>query len=199
MSETIGKALEEFKEDIRRAYQRLASLEQDARQPRVAMEVDVTPYKKTRERTEGDASAVQAKHRYSCSAKRVQACPTSSTSFGKKAERDDVLVDNGAAAPKSYLSSLEIRTPIAADGLLPAGKASTTTRITYNQPRLRFCPIEETSSKRTSIQYASCYSSFWRNNQLAASFCRTVIETKSGQLWCSIPAVLQVIYAPVRF
>ena len=32
--------------------------------------------------------------------------------------------------------------------LLPAGKAFTTTRIVYYQPRLRFCSTEETSSLR---------------------------------------------------
>ena len=133
------------------------------------------------------AAAVQAKHGDICSGRRVQAGPTSSTTFGKKAGppalpcRDDVLVANCAAVPKSCLSPLEMRTPIAAGGLLPAGKAAITTRITYNQPRLRFCPTEETNSKRTSIQYALSYSSFWRNNQLAAPFCRRVIETKLGQ------------------
>ena len=70
------------------------------------MEADVTADKKSRERTEGAAPAVQAKHEDSSSAKRVQAGPTSSTSLGKKAEppalprRDDVLVDIGSTAPK---------------------------------------------------------------------------------------------------
>ena len=34
------------------------------------------------------------------------------------------------------------------------------------------------------------YSSFWKLK---------IIEINWGNLWCSIPAVLQVIYAPVRF
>ena len=108
--------LEEFKEDMRRVNQRLASLEQDAWQPRLAMEA-VTADKTTRERTEGAAAAVQAKHEDSCFAKRVQAGPTSSTSFGKKDEppalprRDDGLVDNGAAAPKSCTASTHLRRP----------------------------------------------------------------------------------------
>ena len=83
---------------------------------------------------------------------------------------------------QSRVSPSKMRTPTAVGGLLPAGKASTTTRITYNQSRRRFCPTEETNSKRTSIKYASYYSSFWRiNDQLAAPFCRSVIERKSGQ------------------
>ena len=74
------------------------------------MEADVTADKKNRKHTKGAAAVVQANDDDSCSAKRVQAGPTSSTSFGMKAEppalprRDDVLVDNGAAAPKSCLT-----------------------------------------------------------------------------------------------
>ena len=94
---------------MRWVNQRLASLEQDARQPRLVIEADKTANKKTRERMEGAATAVQAKHRDSCSAKRVQTGSTISTSFGKKAEppalprRNDVLVDNDPAAPKLCL------------------------------------------------------------------------------------------------
>ena len=107
--ETWGEAFGEYKEDLRRMDQRLASLEQNARQLRLAMGVNVPADKKTRERTEGAANAVQAQHGDSCSAKRIQAGPTCSTNFGVKAEppalycRDDVLIENGAAVPKSCL------------------------------------------------------------------------------------------------
>ena len=97
--------------------QHLASVEQDARQPRLAMEVDGPADTKTRERTEGAATAVQAMHGDSFSASRVDLGPkTNSTSFGVNVEppalpcRDDVVVENGAAAPKSCLSPLEMRT-----------------------------------------------------------------------------------------
>ena len=81
ISETMGKALEEFKEDMRRANQRLANLGQNARHPHLAiMEADVTADKNTRERTEDAAAVVQAKHGDSYSAKRVQAGSTSSVS-----------------------------------------------------------------------------------------------------------------------
>ena len=186
LSESIGKAFEEFTEDLRRIGQRLASLEQDARQPRLTMEADAPADTKTRERMEGTATAVQAKHEDSCSAKRVPAGPTSSTSFGVKAEppalpcRDDVLVDNCAVVPKSCLSPLEMRTPTAAGGLLPTSKTSTATMAIFYQLPLWFCPTNEINW-RTSIQYASYYSSFWRtNNQQAPSWPR-VIETESGQ------------------
>ena len=81
MSETLGKSLEALTENMRTANQRLASLQQDARQPRLAMEADVTADKKTHKHTESAAATVQAKHEDSCSAKRVQAGPTSSTSY----------------------------------------------------------------------------------------------------------------------
>ena len=81
ISESMGKAFGEFMEDLRRINQCLASLEQDARQPCLDMEADVTADKKTRERTEGAAAAVQAKYEDSCSPKRVQVGPTSSVCF----------------------------------------------------------------------------------------------------------------------
>ena len=141
-----GRSFGELDEDLRRINQRVASLEQNARQPRLAMEADVTVDKKTRKRTEGAATAVQAKHGDSCSAKIVQAGPKSSTSFCIKAElpavprREDILVDIGAAAPKS----LEMHTTTAAGGLLPAGTTPIATRTNSDQPPVWFCPTEET-------------------------------------------------------
>ena len=136
----MGEAFGEFKEDLRRIDQRLANLEQDARQPRLAMEENVKAAdKNTFERTEGAATAVQAKHRNIFSAKRVQAGPICSTNFGIKAEppalpcRDDLLVEKGAAALKSCLLPLEMRTPIAAGGLFPTGKNFTATRTIFHQ------------------------------------------------------------------
>ena len=79
--DTLDTKLDELTENLNRANNRLASLEQDTRQPRLlAMEADVPADKKTRECTEGAAFAVQAKHGDSCSAKRIQAGPTCSTS-----------------------------------------------------------------------------------------------------------------------
>ena len=47
---------------LRATERRSASLEQDARQPRLAMEADVPSDTKTCQRTEGAAAAVQAKY-----------------------------------------------------------------------------------------------------------------------------------------
>ena len=185
MPETMGKTLEEFKKDMK-GQSCLASLKQDARQPRLAMEADVTATKRP-------ASARRAPLLQFKRSMRIAVLqngskrPDQFDQYLEEAEppalprRHDALVDNGVAAPKSCLSPLEIRIPTAAGGLLPTGKAFTTTRITYNQPHFRLCPTEETNSKRASIQYASYYSSFWINNQLDAPFCRRVIEKKMGQ------------------
>ena len=95
---------------MRSINQRVARLEQDTWQPRLTMEADGPAGTKTRERKEGAAKAVQAKHGDSCTAQRVQDGPKISVCFGVVAKppalpcRDDVLVENGTAAPKSWRS-----------------------------------------------------------------------------------------------
>ena len=59
----------------------------------------------------------------------------------------------------------------AAGDLLPAGKVSTATRITFCQPPLWFCTTGKINSW-TTIQYAMDYSSSWKIK---------VSETKSRQ------------------
>ena len=164
ISDALDKTFDKPTENMRRTNQRLAGLEQEARQPRLATEADVLTDTNTRKRME-DTVAVPAKHGNSCSATRAQAGPTSSTNFGMKAEppalprRDDVLVDKGDAVPKPCLSPVEMRKPIAAGDLLSTGKASTATRTIFYQLPLRFCLTEKTSS-RTTTQYAMNYSNF---------------------------------------
>ena len=142
---------------------------------------------KTRERTEGAAKAVQAKHGDSGTAQRVQDGPKISTCFGVMAEpptppcRDDVVVENGAAAPKSCLPSLEMCSPTAAGGLLPTGEASIATMTTYNQPPLRLCSTKETNSKKTNLRTLIIYVSYDSSLLPAAPTYRKVIGTKSEQ------------------
>ena len=175
-------------EMMRLLEQHLASLEQDAWQPRLAIEANGPEDTKACERTEGVSTAVQVMHGDSFSTVRVDAGPkATSTSLSVKAEppalscRDDVK--NGAAAPKSCLSALEMRTTSAAGGLLSTGKTSTATKTTFNQPPLRLYSTEETNSKKktvwTSIPSAWYDSGFRRNELLAAPSCRRVIEKKS--------------------
>ena len=112
--------------------QRLTRPEYDARQPLLAMEADGPVKTKTRERTENAATAVQAMYGDSCSADQFDLDLMCCTSFGDDCavppappySWENVLVDNGAAAPKSCLPSGEMRSPTAAGGLLPTGKAS---------------------------------------------------------------------------
>ena len=146
------------------------------------METDGPANTKTRERTEGAATAVQAMHGDSFSTCWIDPGPiTNSTSFGMTAEppalpcRDDVVVEGDDAAPKSCLPSLEMRTTTAAGGLLPTGKTSTATETPFNEPLLlQF--YSEANCKKTSTPYVSHDSSVW--NLLAASSCRKIIETK---------------------
>ena len=141
--------MQEYVGDLRSMEQRVARLEPDARQPRLAEKAGGPADTKTRERTEGTATAIQAMHGDSCSATWVEPGPkTNSTSFGMVAPDlpygEDVLVEDGAAAPKSCLPSLEMRTTTAGGGLLPTGEISTVTKTTFHQPPLRLS-TEETN------------------------------------------------------
>ena len=110
---------------MRRLEQHLLSQEQDARQPRLALDADGPANTKTQERTDGAATAVQAMRGDSCTAEqKVQDGPKTSITFGVEAElpdlpcREDVLVEDGVTAPESCLLSLEMCSPTAAGGLL---------------------------------------------------------------------------------
>ena len=118
---------------------------------------------------EGAAAADRAKYRNSCSAKRVQAGSTSSTSFGMKAEpparprRDDVLVDKAVK-----------KRPLTATGdILPAGKAFTATRIIFHQLPLPFCLTEE-------IILGQLFNTPWTTAVLEDEGLRNKIKANSG-------------------
>ena len=159
-----------------------ASLEHDARQPHFAMEADGLANTKTRERTEGAATAVQAMHGDSCTAQKVQGRPKTSTSFGMKAElpafpcRDDVQVENDDSWPKSCLSSVNMRKPTPAGGLLHAGSASTNKAQGTNFPPhllpWNFLETSEEDNIGTTRQTFAKYNRSWHPK---------VIETKSRQ------------------
>ena len=182
----IKLMMSRFGEQTNMLEKRLTRLEHGARQPRLAIEADGLANTKTHERTEGAATAVQAVHGDSFSACRVDPGPKVSTSFGVKAEppalpcRDGVVVESGDAAPRSCLSSLEMRTTTAAGGLVPTGKTSTATETTSNEPLLRFYATEETNPTEkqlwTSVPSAYYDSSFW--TLLPAPADLRAIETK---------------------
>ena len=149
--------IEEYVDGLRSMRQRVARLEPDAWQQRLAMVANGHANTKTPERTEGAATAVKTMHGDSCTARSVHDGPKTSTCFGVKAEppalscRDGVLVEDGAVEPKSCLPSLEMRTTTAARGLLPTGETSTATKIAFNKPPLRFNWTEETNPKETNL------------------------------------------------
>ena len=145
--------LDEISDEMRKMDEHVTRLEHGARQPRLAMEADGQANTKTRERTEGAATAVQAMRGDGFSPRRVEPGPnTNSTRFGVKAEPpalpcgDDVVVESGNAASESCLPSLEIRSSTAAGGLVPIGEASTASETTSNEPLLRFYETEESVS-----------------------------------------------------
>ena len=88
----------EMTEKIRVMIQRVSSLEQDSRQPRPTMVADGQADTKTRERTEGAATAVQAMHGDSCSANWVDPDPMCSTSFGGDSTGPPALPCSGGDA-----------------------------------------------------------------------------------------------------
>ena len=182
-----NKKLDEISDETRVMDQHVTSLEHGARQPRLAMEADGPANTKTRKRTEGAATEVQAMRGDGFSARWVESGPnTNSTSFSVKIEppdlpcREDVLVEDGATSPKSCLPSLEMRSSTAAGSLVPTGETSTA-ETNVNKPLLQFYSTEEEDSKKenlwTSIPSAWYDSSFWK--LLAALYCRRVVETKS--------------------
>ena len=190
----IRSQFDKLKKLMRRLEQHLLSQEQDARQPRLAMEeADGHANTNTQDRAEGAAKAVQAMRGDSYNAEqKVQDGPKTSITFGVDAElpdfpcREDGLVGDGTTAPKSPLPSLEMRTTTAAGGLVPTGKTSTATETNFNQPPLRFCSTEETdleaNCKKTSTPYVSYDSSaFQDSNLLAAPYCRRVVKIKFRQ------------------
>ena len=118
------------------------------------MKADVPPDTKTGERTKDAAAAVQAKHGDSCSANQVDPDPMCLTSFSDDStgpstlpcSRDDSLVGNCPAAPKSCVFPLEIRT----------ATVTTAARTTFGQPPLWFYSTEGINLK-TSNQYTMDY------------------------------------------
>ena len=197
-------------DDITRLWdQHVASLKHDARQLRLAMEADGPADTKTRKRTKGAATRVQAVHGDSCSETRVDPGPkTNSTNFGMKDEPpdlpcgEDVLVENGAAAPKSCLPSLDMRTTTAAGGLLTTGETSMATKITFNEPPLRFTRPRRRIQRRQSYGFQfhppGTTAVFGEINYLLPPPAGGLSRQNRCKIGRSIQAVLKVVSAPAR-
>ena len=154
------RKLDDISGDWRSMDQRLTRPERDPRQPRLTIEADGPANTKARERTEGVTTAVQAMHGDSFSATRVGPGPMCSTSFGDDCNGpptppclgENPLVDKGAAAPKSCLPFLEMRSPTAAGGLLPTGETSTATKAIFKKPPLRLYSTEEKNLRKYQLK-----------------------------------------------
>ena len=116
------------------------SPEQEARQPRLAMEAGVPSDTKTRNRME-NVAAERVVSGDNSSAK-VDTDPMYLTSFGDDSteppalpcSRDDSLVDKGVVASKPCLSLIKMRMLTAAGDLLPASTASTAMKTIFPRP-----------------------------------------------------------------
>ena len=193
-SEKMHSYFDRVEDKMREKDQHLTRLEHGARQPRLAVEADGQASTRTRERVEGAATAAQAMRGDCSSARQVEPGPDNSTSFGMKAEppalipcRHVSVVECGAAAVKSCLPSMEMRTSTAAGGFVSTGDTSKVSETTLDEPPLRFCltgePDLKAENSRTSIPSASydSGSDFEERNLSAPPYCRRVVDTKSGQ------------------
>ena len=157
------------------------------------METDVQTDTKTCKRTE-DAAADEAKHGDSCSTKKADPDPMCLISFGDDSTKTpalpcmyNTLVNNGAVAPNAHHPPVEVRMlPSTVSGQMPADTATTAMRTIFSRPLL-YWSLGETNKSTSQT-----------NNKLAPPWW-TVIQHNQGKLWCSILAVVQVIYAPAHF
>ena len=182
---------EELAEEMRATDRRLASLEWDTRQPRLVMETDGPAKEKTRKRTKGTVTAVQAMQGDSCSAIRVDPDPMCSISFGDDCTgspalpcfRDGALEGNGAAVPKSCLSPLGDVLTSSRRGLTPPRQNYHSD--TFDQSTLWFCLTEETKFEDFDsihlVQQQFCF---------LPSPAGGLLKQNRGKTGCSIQAVL---------
>ena len=114
----------------------------------------------TQERTEG--AAVDDQKSGDISSARVDDNPTTLTSFGNLPKPPaltefihNALVDEGAEAPKSCVSTVEMRTSKPTAGLLFASSASTMLRAVFPPPPFSWSFCEKTE-KRNSGSITHC-------------------------------------------
>ena len=143
---------------------RLAGLEHEAGQSRLATEADVETDKKTRKCTEGTGAADRAKHNGdSSSARRVDHGPTSLTSSDQIAELPlapekcigDAFVNKCAEVPKPHLPPVEVRVLSSAAGGLPAGITSTTMRTIFPLPLFLGASVKRPIKKDSRTNFKS--------------------------------------------
>ena len=169
------KKLDEIRKMTRGTSHLLPSVEQDARQPRLAMEADGPANTKTRERTEGDAAAVQAIRGDRCSADRVDPDPTCSTSSG-----DDCT---GPPAPPCSRENV-LRCP---------NRISHPWRCAHHQPPVAYFPPAKPQRQRRSPSTSHLFGSarprrrIQRRQMYGLQFHPPGTTTVSGEINCLLP------------
>ena len=209
----LSKQQEIRLEMITRLLEQLSEcLEHEARQSRLAMEADRPADTKTRERTEGTATAVQAMRGDAFSARRVKSGPnTNSTSFGVKVEppalpcRDNVVVESRGAASESCLPSLEMHSSTAAGGVVPTCEASTAKETNFNQPPFGFARPRRRIWRRVvrRLQFrpprTTAAASSRRGTCLLLPIAGGSLTQTPGKIGLLIQAVHEVTSAPAHF
>ena len=104
-------------EIMRLLKQPLTSLEQDARQPRLTMEADGPANTKTRERTEGVTTAIQAMHGDSCSVTRVHPGPKTNSDQFRRGGRTSRSPLQGRSRGRERRCGTQIVSPIIGEAL----------------------------------------------------------------------------------
>ena len=113
--------------------------------------------------------------------------------------RDDVLVENGAAAPKLCLSPFEIRSSTAAGGLLPAGKASTMTRIPFSSRVFNSAQSRRRILRRHQLNTPCITTAVSDGTSFLPPPDVGLHKQNQGKIRHSMQAVPKVAYAPSRF
>ena len=114
--------------------------------------------------------------------------------------RDDVLVENGAAASKSCLSPFEMCSPIATGGLLPTSEASTQRRgppltshlFGFTRPGRRILRRHQFNTPRTTAASGGI-------TCLLPPLAGGSLKQSRRKIGCSILTVLRVVSTPARF
>ena len=121
--------------------------------------------------------------------------PMCLTSFGDDSTKPpafpctvDVMVDKGAAAPKLCFLPVEMRTPAATGGLLPAGTASIARMAIF--PRLFFSWSLGEEIKKEPAGHTT--------TSLPLPAKGRLFKGNRGKLWCLILAVVQAVHAVAR-
>ena len=186
-------------EEMKATEQRSPSLEQNARQPRLAMEAGVTIYTKTRKRTEGAAAAERAMSGDESSAE-VNPDSICLASFGEDYigppahpnTRDNALVDKRRCGVEAVS--------------LTHGDVHANSRRWLTSRRQSLYNDEDHLLPAASSVLPNCGDEFWEDINLIRLVLQQFLEEKqptssllAENHWNKIEVVLLVVFSPARF